>query len=88
MKEIVKEFNGDGSKVSCTFPCTKPGCSNKVNVIFAKPSDGHSDVTASCACGVDYEITLLLDNGDVSGTVTIRDVNGSLKKEEVTATVV
>jgi hypothetical protein len=88
MQEITKEFNGDGSKVKCSFPCTTSGCGKIVDEILDKPADGHSDITAVCACDTSYEITIQTDDGDVSGIVTIRDVNNTLKKEQVTLTVI
>jgi hypothetical protein len=88
MQEIVREFNGNGSKVKCSFPCTTPGCSKKVEKTFVKPADRQSEEVASCVCGTNYEITIQTDDGDVSGIVTIRDVNNTLKKEQVTLTVI
>ena len=89
MKDVMKEFHGDGTKVKCVFPCTKPGCSGNVDKTFAKPADGDADVTATCCvCDTNYEITIQADKGDVSGTITVRDVYNALKKEEITITVI
>jgi hypothetical protein len=72
MRDITKEFNGDGSRVKIEFPCTKLGCGGKVEETFDKPPKGYPDVSASCnACGASYEITVQPYEGCVSGTVTI-----------------
>jgi hypothetical protein len=88
MKEIKKEFNGNGSKVKCTFPCTSAGCGKKVEVILDKPANRQCDITETCTCDTNYEIIIQLYDGDVSGIVTIHDVNNILKEHEVTLKVI
>ena len=85
---VAKEYNGNGTKVKINFSCTEPGCSKVVEEIFTKPSNGDSDVTATCACDTNYEITIKPYDGDVSGIVYIRDENNTLKEEQVTITVI
>jgi len=88
MKEITKEFHGDGSKIKLLFPCTKSGCGEEIDKIFDKPASKSIDVTASCICDTNYEITIEPYAGNVSGVVTIRDVNNKLLEKQVKLNVI